>query len=310
MTAPLLADPGPLRRAAIHVANLAGRGLRRVRVRGIPRLMSFTGPVLVGPGVRLVPTANGPSLCIDGRDYFACMMFYGRFGADLLALIDATVGPGDRVVDVGAQLGYITSYLAERVGKGGRVTSFEPDPTALSRLRRAVEANGHTQVKVMPIAASDREGEITFHVSPTVGWSTAVAGTHLHDLEDIVVRAARLDDLRKSGEIEGPVRLLKIDVEGHEAHVLDGAEEILKNDRPFVVIEINPELLAPAGHTPFDVLKRLESKGYRLHRVEERAGLLSGGRIELLPIDARADLGFCDVLATPEERAVPRVGAR
>lgn len=305
MGASFLDDPGPVRSAAIRVANLAGRGLARLRVRGIPRLMSWTGPALVGRGVRLVRTASGRKLCIDGGDYFACMMFYGRFGTDLLALLDALVRPSDRVLDVGAQLGYVTGHLASLVGATGRVLSFEPDPNALARLRRGVEANGLAQVSVMPMAASDRDGELVLHVSPVVGWSTAVRGTHLGDLVPVTVRAARLDTLRDEGVIEGPIRLVKIDVEGYEANVLDGMQRLLAEDRPYVVLEVNPELLTPAGHRPADVLERLVRHGYVLHRLEEPAGLLDGGRVRLVPMEVGTEVGFCDVLASPAERPPP-----
>lgn len=300
-----LDDPGLVRRAAIRLANLAGRGLSRFRVRGIPRLMSLTGPVLVGRGVRLVRTANGRKLCIDGDDYFACMMFYGRFGTDLIALLDALVRPSDRVLDVGAQLGYVTGHLAALVGPTGHVHSFEPDPNALARLRRGVAANGHQHVTVMPMAASDRDGELVLHVSPVVGWSTAVTGTHLGALVPVTVRAARLDTLRDEGALEGPIRLVKIDVEGFEASVLDGMQRLLAEDRPYVVLEVNPELLAPAGHRPADVFERLVRHGYLLHRLEEPGGLLGGGQVRLVPLDAASEVGFCDVLASPAERPPP-----
>lgn len=292
-----LGAPQSARRLAILVANMIGKALLRVRVRGIPRLLAWSGPLVVGSGVRLVTTATGTRLCIDGRDYFACMMFYGRFAPELIGLIRKLVRTGDYVIDVGAQLGYVSIALAKSVGGDGKVYAFEPDPTARERLDYAVRANDLPQIHVFPNALSNTTGEIMLHVSPVVGWSTAVSETHLKNLERIQVNAWRLDDLISESRIRRPIRLIKIDVEGYEAAVLDGMQNLLFCDKPTIVVEVNPHLLAAAGHTSADLLRRLSQFGYLLYRLSERRGILSGGSPKLTPVRVSDRLDFCDVVA-------------
>jgi FkbM family methyltransferase len=193
--------------------------------------------------------AAGFRITVEARDYFGCMMLYGRYAPELVSLFRKIVSPGDSVIDVGAQLGYLTCHLATLVGPSGRVHSFEPDPNAIGRLRAAVDENGFSWVEIFPIAASDAEGEIRFHVSQTIGWSTAVSGTHLADLAETRVASGRIDDLAARGQIRRPVKLVKIDVEGFECAVLDGMRALIEEDRPFLVVEINPPMLAAAGQT-------------------------------------------------------------
>src|SRR5215510_15381612 len=97
-------------------AMLAGRKLSRLRIRGIPRLMYLSSPLIVEPGVQILESVTGVRIAIDVRDYASCMMLWGRFSPELVTLIRNLVHPGESVIDVGAQLGYITSHLAAAVG--------------------------------------------------------------------------------------------------------------------------------------------------------------------------------------------------
>lgn len=279
----------------------AGRRLQPVRVRGLPRLFYKTAPYIFGRGRRVLESVSGLRLAVDTREYASCMMLYGRYSPEIVALLEATVRPGDSVLDIGAQLGFITAHLARLTGKPGAVHSFEPDPTALSRLRETLRANDFEWVRVFPIAASDKSGSLTLYLSPTLGWSTAVAGSHLTGLVPHEVEAAPIDELAARGEIRRPVKLVKIDVEGFEISVLDGMRTILSEDRPRLIVEVNPPLLRPQGQTPRDLFYRIERHGYRNFRIREPRGLMSGGRFELTPLSDTQEP--CDIFCVPEESA-------
>jgi len=294
-----------MQNALAQMALAAGAWLRSVRFRGLPRLFYTTAPLVFGPGARLVKTTAGIRIFIDVRDYHSCMMIYGRYQPELVSLLERLVEPGDTVLDVGAQLGYITSFLAARVGSGGHIYAFEPDPKALEQLRKTVAGNRQDQVTIFPLAASDREGELSFFASPTVGWSTAVDGTSRENLEQIRVPASRIDDLDEASRIKRPVRLIKLDVEGWECEALDGMQKLLARDRPYVVTELAQVLLQPCGHTTADLLDRIVRHGYRVYRISETRGVLAGGRFELTPMVASEIVEPCDALCVPDERSIP-----
>lgn len=150
-----------------------------------------------------------------------------RFEPELVRVTRAYPG-GGTFIDVGSWYGPWTAWLAPRVD---RVIALEPNPEVASVLMRTV---GHN-VEVICAAASDITGRAMLNV-PHSGRGTegvAFLGSSTASTRCIEVPTLRLDDL----EIED-VRLLKIDVEGHELPVLHGAEEILKTHHPVVVVEL------------------------------------------------------------------------
>jgi FkbM family methyltransferase len=283
------------------LAIAAGRRLQPVRVRGLPRLFYKTAPYIFGKGRRVAESVSGIRLPVDTSEYASCMMLYGRYAPEIVALLTSLVRPGDSVLDIGAQLGFITAHLARLTGPEGAVHSIEPDPTALARLRETLAENHLEWVKVLPVAASDRSGSLTLYLSPTLGWSTAVAGSHLQGLVPHEVPAISVDELAARGEIRRPVKLAKIDVEGFEVSVIDGMRAVIAEDRPRLIVEVNPPLLRPLGQTPRDLFSRIEQHGYRIFGISEPRGVMNGGRFALAPLSDATEA--CDIFCVPEEAA-------
>lgn len=173
----------------------------------------------------------------------------GRSGEAELRLLPALVRPGQAAGDVGANRGLYTRRLARLCP---HVVAFEPQPRLAGRLARATPDN----VFVMPVALSGTGGETTLRV-PVVGSVVAHTRATLGDTEDdhkeLTVLRMRLDDLGLTS-----LGFMKIDVEGHETEMLDGALETLERCRPRLVIECDAEmgshpavveaLLAPLGY--------------------------------------------------------------
>jgi len=229
-----------------------GRALRPIEFRGVARVLSTLAPLALGRGARLVPTVGGNRLVIDPASYFDAMMLFARYAEPVLQVIDSLVKVGDVAVDVGAQLGYVSNHLARRVGARGLVVSFEPDPAALDRLEAGLRANDFGWVNVVPCAAGDEESTVAFYLSPVLGWSTAVHGSHLSGLSTVPVRVRRVDDvLEELGHLQPS--FVKVDVEGYEAAVVRGMSKTLEGARPFVILEVLPGMLRKAGGSDEDL---------------------------------------------------------
>jgi FkbM family methyltransferase len=156
------------------------------------------------------------------------------------------------VFDVGANQGITTLFYARRF-PSALVVAAEPHPFNAAQILRNARANGVGNLAVLPCAVSGRAGEVRIvdHSNSSV---VADGG--------IPVPAVRLDDLRT-----GCVRFLKIDVEGLEDEVLDGAGEILSTDRPPMDVEVHLFF----RENPLDFLRnmvdRLERFGYQFDAV-------------------------------------------
>ena len=196
------------------------------------------------------------------------MMFYHRWGLELLELFERYVRPGDTVLDVGAQIGFYSVHLGGMVTASGRVYSFEPDPCPLEYLRASLTASRMDWVRAEPFALSAREGKIDFNVSPVFGWSTAVPNSHLTALQRISVPTFPLDALVENGKVLGKIRLAKIDVEGFELEVLRGMCRVLQKARPILIMEVNRLMLGFQNTTPLEVFEFLKSFGYEVYKIQ------------------------------------------
>ncbi|MCL5269164.1 MAG: FkbM family methyltransferase, partial [bacterium] len=137
------------------------------------------------------------------------------------------VAPGDRVLDIGANIGVYTKLLAEQVGPGGRVWSIEPIPVTWRILQHNARALGLANVEALNCAASDSDGTVTMEVPPfetggenfyeahiieTPGDPPPVptaAGRPPRRLRRVTVQTRRLDSLFPDGS--EPVSFVKCD---------------------------------------------------------------------------------------------------
>lgn len=172
---------------------------------------------------------------------------------------------GGIAVDVGANLGQMTSLLARRAGPQGAVIAIEPERRNLSFLRRNVAAWGPRRetapITILDCAATDFDGEITLYLPPAMqsnrGLASIVPGSE--PMEEQTVRAATLSSLLRDFP---RIDLLKIDVEGAEDRVLDGyAAQLAAGGVDTIVAEEQRPLPSP-------LTSRLVMLGYAVFRID------------------------------------------
>lgn len=177
---------------------------------------------------------------------------YG-YEPEISCAIEALTVPDDVIVDVGSNWGPITFQCALRPGFQGRIYSFEPQPRAFAMLRQIVEELGKADViRPIQIALSDRQGEAFLSDDAWSGNVSLIQGNPVRNAA-VACRTARLDDVMPE-----PPALIKIDVEGHEAQVIDGAWETIRKTRTQIIFE--DWLTNPKQH-----FERLANEGYRFH---------------------------------------------
>ena len=176
--------------------------------------------------------------------------------------------PGMTMVDVGAHIGYYTLLAAARVGPRGRVFAVEPAEENVALLRENLARARAGHVTVLPFAAGGSDAVRSFAITD----SSDTHGFYQHPLQP-TVRTVQVQQRALDGVIEGPVDLVKIDVEGAELEVLAGMTRILARDRRLaLVVEWNPACLRRAGRDPLDLPAALEALGFGLAVLDEDAG--------------------------------------
>jgi FkbM family methyltransferase len=194
------------------------------------------------------------------------MMFQGVYQHDVLLWIKRFCRKGDTVYDVGAFHGLMSVVASKAVGRTGKVVAFEPNPKAREHFLRHVSLNKCSNVVLESFALTDRENEQEFFIQrgPST-WNSSLVRDFVdpvHEVEPIHVKTMTLDAyVDKKGLVPS---FVKIDTEGTEVSVLQGAHETICRHKPVLVLEFNPRSAAPAGVTVEGMTEFLNGLGYRL----------------------------------------------
>jgi len=150
--------------------------------------------------------------------------------------------PGMTVVDVGANIGYYMLLADQCVGPSGRIICVEPSVENLPELRRNIDANALRNVELHEVALGAENGEVGLKTGINSGVAELGQAEH-------VVPVQRLDAL-----VSDRVDFLKIDVEGYEGQVIEGASRLIETFRPTIFLEMHPHLVGRFGYSVDGVL--------------------------------------------------------
>lgn len=156
-------------------------------------------------------------------------------------LLPQLLQPGDWVIDVGANVGWYTKRFSDLVGAQGRVLAFEPVPATFALLAANTERFAHGNVSLFNAAVSDQLQVLGMAIPRFPTGLQNFYEAHLTAGADagVSVLTLSLDALA----IAQKVALIKIDAEGHEAHVLTGMRQLIDRSRPVLIIETGSQQL-------------------------------------------------------------------
>lgn len=192
----------------------------------------------------------------------------GVYETRLSRRVAALARRGGVMVDVGANYGYFTSLWAA-ARPANRVVAFEASPRNIRALRGNVMANRLAERVTIHEAAAGREpGVLGFRLGPDD--QTGQGGfVGAGERAEVQVPVHTLDDLHAAGEIPDVVDVLKIDVEGADTWVLEGAERMLRARRiRHVFFEQFPQRMDALGIAPSRARTLLESCGYAVENFD------------------------------------------
>jgi len=188
----------------------------------------------------------------------------GAFERDLVRCYERLIKPGDIVLDIGANIGAHTLPLARAVGATGKVVAIEATAYGVQKLQKNLALN------------RDLEGRVAIAHSLLVSEGNTAKETHIYSRWPLAKAEASHPVLAGSLEPIGNARictldqivselglqhvnLMKLDVDGHELSVLHGAQQLLEQHRPDILMELAPYCYSeqPGG---FDSLVELLSK--------------------------------------------------
>ncbi len=223
-------------------------------------------------------------------------LYFDLFEVEFQRIVADLLKPGMVVIDIGANVGIYTLLAAKRVGKKGAVVAFEPSPRDRKILQENVFLNQCTNVTIKESALGATDGRAKLYVCD---WETGCNSLRPPNVSEpthsTVVQLQTLDGYLDSGEAEGDVDFIKIDVEGAELEVLRGAERLLtsRGNRPIILCELADVRTEPWGYKSVEIYDHIATREYRWFCIDPSGGLR---------VCPRRDTFHENLLAVPVER--------
>ena len=267
--------------------------LARTLPRGKGAVPRWIGANVVGERLFALSAHEGFDYVGDGQGLEA-LAYYASgkaHGADVVNLCRALTRPDDVFYDIGANVGHVALSMAHS-HKGARIVAFEPIPRLARAITCAATRNGFDHLEIYA-AALDRElGHTSFFVTP-LSTQASLVGRKVAGVEELRIPTLTLDSMIQSGAIPPPA-VVKLDVEGAEMRLMDGAEQTFRTHLPVLFYECDQNA-ERFGHTPAEFMERLRGMGYvRFFRIE------GSQRTE---IDVGDPVPFGDILAVDKGKA-------
>lgn len=255
------------------------------------------------PDSLLTTVKDGRQLVVDlttGME--ETVFFIGEYEPAITKIAEKMIAEGDTCIDIGANFGWYTTLMSLRAGRKGSVHAFEPVPKTFAQLERNSAIAQHPErISINNFALGDREDTVEinlFEDQPSGLASLSAKGqTRVSAFE---CRMTTLDLYLEEKEVEN-VNFVKADIEGSELMMLNGAETLLAQEvPPIVLMEMALEQTRNFGYIPNDLIEFIRARAeYDFYKVDEIAG-------KLMPIEGFApdDIGanvFCIPANAPEK---------
>jgi FkbM family methyltransferase len=247
------------------------------------------------PGSSLrIEVGSGVFLELPKNSFIAKVLVKDNFEQAERNLMLRLLKPGDVFVDVGANVGLFTVLAGKRVGPSGRVIAVEPSPKTAHLLRKQVEINRLDNVTIFECGLSNVASQLILSEATdgNDAFNSFAKTCDPNLFNQVQVEVRTFDSLiREIGSDVNP-RLIKIDTEGWEPHVLAGAQRLLsQRDSPDLIIEFCESALNTAGSSCTELFDQLKALGYTLNLIHQKTG-------KLIPVSTPESWVYANLYAT------------
>jgi len=175
--------------------------------------------------------------------------------------LESIAKEGMHVIDIGANIGITTVTIARKIGRRGKLYSFEPSPEYFKILKDNVSSNGLENVKVYELAVTDQVGRAPFYQKELSSGIVFEEGAKRFEVSTTTI------DRFLSEEKIGRIDLIHMDCEGSELLVLRGAEETLSKNKVKIFCEIHHDFLKQLGQSVENLVQYLQRLEFQVQSV-------------------------------------------
>lgn len=237
-------------------------------------------PIYLGHGRALMRTIHGHKMYVDTNDHSLSphLLLDGVWEQWVTKIFLDVVQMEAKVIDIGANVGYYSLLAARAIGAQGTLWCFEANPQMVNILFANLEINGYLdRAQVIGKAVFKESAKLEFyiynnHLGSSSLYSNKLTAEPFHDkTEKIVVDAVTLDEFFEPGT---KIDLIKIDAEGAEPHILEGAQRIIfENPEIKIILEFIPLMLNITCGSAEIFFNKLVEMGFEIYRIEEDSTL-------------------------------------
>jgi FkbM family methyltransferase len=205
----------------------------------------------------------------------AHLYLFGSYELPTIRFIRRYLRPGNVVLDVGAQIGYLTIEMATAAAGQSHVYSFEPEPRNIERFNINIGLNALANVELIPKALSNEPSTIKLYLSADHN-----AGTHSTIPTDpnvtsdfVEVEATTIDHFIADHQLTS-ADLIKIDVEGAELEVVRGATASMRDLKPTFIIELSEGIQRSRSFSTVEFKELMQSFNYTAFTIADSGDLI------------------------------------
>ena len=207
---------------------------------------------------------QGSKMFLDPGDSLD-LSINGVYGELDTKIIREEIHEGDIVIDVGANIGYYTLIFAQLVGSSGKVFAFEPESKNFEILKKNIEINNYPNIVAEQKIVSDKSGIVKLFIA-----EHGIVGHRINQQKSsqkfIEVESIILDNYIKKLNLDNKINFIKIDVEGSEPKVLEGAKGIMqKSNQLKIFTEFNREAVEEYGIEPKEMIDLFYRNGFKIY---------------------------------------------
>lgn len=214
---------------------------------------------------------DGLRMKIDPSEYLQAHLYlFGSYELPTIRHIRSYLSPGSICIDVGAQMGYLSLAMATSANRTTIVHAFEPEDHNAARFAENMSINSISNVHLHRQAVSNVEGSLRLYFSKTdnAGTHSTLYNERTVTEEFVTIPATTLDAFVQSSGIKR-VDLIKVDVEGAEFEVLQGADHVLRTFRPRVILELCDALQIERGLSSRQIKEFMAERGYSAYIIAD-----------------------------------------
>lgn len=224
------------------------------------------------PGLSSVTKLRyGLRMKIDPSEFLQAHLYlFGSYELPTIRHIRSYLTPGAVCADVGAQMGYLSLAMATSAGRTTVVHSFEPEDANAARFRENMALNDIQNVHLHREAISNVEGMLQLFLSKTdnAGTHSTLYNERTVTEKSIQIPATTLDAFARHHALQR-LDLVKVDVEGAEFEVIQGADYVLRTFRPRVILELCDRLQVERGLSSRQIKEYMIERNYSVYTIAD-----------------------------------------